>query len=241
MGIDVVIAIILVVAVIIGYQRGVIQPLLVEIFFFGTLLVILRERTAFSRTVGAVLGTNPVTVFFAALIVAVVLAYIGGMIGGLIHRTPVVRGVDSLLGIFVHLVVAFIVCYLGLSVLVTLERAFAPISSAASLTVAQINTLQKVLDSNAVTKGFIDVQEFNSLRQASAAGHGAIIAQSPQLNQLETIYIDFLQAQLETSHLARPVLTLGQHIPLLGHVGPQDLPHAPEPSPAASPSPSPKG
>ncbi len=37
--IDILVAIVLVIALFIGYARGVIQPLMAEIFFFGTLLL----------------------------------------------------------------------------------------------------------------------------------------------------------------------------------------------------------
>ena len=40
--IDIFVVLVLVVALITGYQRGVIQPLMAEIFFFGTLLAVFR-------------------------------------------------------------------------------------------------------------------------------------------------------------------------------------------------------
>src|SRR5258706_5215388 len=38
--IDILVVLVLVIALITGYQRGVIQPLMAEIFFFGTLLAV---------------------------------------------------------------------------------------------------------------------------------------------------------------------------------------------------------
>ncbi|HVB77009.1 MAG TPA: CvpA family protein [Candidatus Nitrosotalea sp.] len=239
MGIDVVIALLLVGAAVVGFQRGVVQPLLVEIFFLGSLLLILHKRSAFGHLLGLVMHANTVTVLFAALVVAVVAGYLGGLLGGFLHRTRVVRGVDGLLGVFIHIGVAFLVCYLGLSILVTLDRAFAPTLNAATLTLTQIQAMQTQLDSNPVTRGLVDGQQYTTLRHQASGGHGAIISQSPQLSQLETIYQDFLQPQLQTSRLARPVLSIGQHIPLIGHVGPSDLPRVPVAPSSPAPSPSP--
>ncbi|MGH7861722.1 MAG: CvpA family protein [Candidatus Dormibacteraceae bacterium] len=236
MAIDIVIALVVLVAVMLGFQRGVVQPLLAEIFFFGAILILLHKRAGFSHLISLVVHTNAITEIFAGLIVAVIVGYLGGVIGGLIHRTPLVRGVDGLLGVFVHAGVAVLACYLALSVLVTLNRAFAPTLTAASLSLAQIQAMEGQLQSNPITRGLVGANEYSSLRQQAAAGHGALISQSPQLSQLQTVYQDFLQPQLVGSRLARPVLSLGQHIPMIGHVGPQDLPSRYRP-PTASPSP----
>src|ERR1700730_10776504 len=47
--IDVVVVLVLIVALIVGYQRGVIQPLMAEIFFFGTLLAVFRFHEQYTN------------------------------------------------------------------------------------------------------------------------------------------------------------------------------------------------
>ena len=77
--IDIIVILILIVALIVGYQRGVIQPLMAEIFFFGTLLVLFRFHDQYT-TLMARFHLNAVLAVFVALIVAVVLGAVGGAI-----------------------------------------------------------------------------------------------------------------------------------------------------------------
>ena len=46
---DLAVLLALVLALILGYQRGVIQPLMSEIFFFGTLLIIFRFHDQYTN------------------------------------------------------------------------------------------------------------------------------------------------------------------------------------------------
>src|SRR5438034_6422950 len=131
--IDIVIVLILVVALILGYQRGVIQPLMAEIFFFGTLLAVFRFHDQYTNEMQKLLHLTPVLAVFVALILAVVLGAIGGAIGGMFHRLEAIRGIDGLLGVFVHGVVTLVVVYLAISALVTLDNAFKPALANANL------------------------------------------------------------------------------------------------------------
>ena len=238
--IDVIIAITLLVAVYIGYQRGVVQPLLVEIFFVGALVIILRDRASYAAAMEKYLHANAVMSVFLALIVAVVAGFIGGQVGSMVHRMPVVRGVDGFLGIFVHAGFVLLVSYLLLSALVTLDKAFGPTLAAATLTLKQVNTLASEIQSNPITASLVDPKDLAKLKSQAAQPSGARIETVPQLDQLQTFYEQFLQPQLASSRLAPIILRVGQHIPIIGHVGPQDLPSravSPTPSPSVAPSP----
>ena len=79
--IDIIVVLILIVALIFGYQRGVIQPLLAEIFFFGTLLAVFRFHDQYTTEMQKLLHLNAVLAVFVALIIAVVM----GAILSLIH------------------------------------------------------------------------------------------------------------------------------------------------------------
>src|SRR6202171_883783 len=79
--IDLAVALLLVLALVLGYQRGVIQPLMSEIFFFGTLLVIFRFHDQYTTEMQKVAHLNAVLSVFVALILAVVLGAIGGAVG----------------------------------------------------------------------------------------------------------------------------------------------------------------
>ena len=60
MVIDILIVLLLVVALFTGFQRGVIQPLMAEIFFFGTLLVIFRFHDTYTNEMEKIAHLNAV-------------------------------------------------------------------------------------------------------------------------------------------------------------------------------------
>ena len=234
--IDIAVVVVLIVALIIGYQRGVIQPLMAEIFFFGTLLVVFRFHDQYTNEMQKLLHLNAVLSVAAALIIAVVLGAIGGAIGGAFHRMEAIKGVDGLLGVFVHGVVTLIVIYLAISALVTLDNAFVPALKTANLTLAQVNQLENEILSNPITSALVSKSDLAALKSAAAKSNQAHLDSVGGIHQLQQIYTDFLQPQLHSSRAAPFILGLGQHLPLIGHVGPKDL----KPLPTASPSPTPK-
>src|SRR3981081_986261 len=105
MFIDVIGVLRLMVALFVGYQKGVIQPLMAEIFFFGTLLLFFRFHDQFTSEMNKLFHLNAVLSVFVALLAAFVMGAIGGAIGGAFHRMEALRGIYGLLGIFVHVAV----------------------------------------------------------------------------------------------------------------------------------------
>ena len=240
--IDVVVVLVLLVALFVGFQRGVIQPLLAEIFFFGTLLAVFRFHDQYTNEMQKLLHINAVLSVFAALILAVIMGAVGGAIGGAFHRLEAIRGVDGLLGIFVHVGVTLVIVYLAISALVTLDNAFEPALKSANLTLAQVTQLENEILSNPITSAMVSKQDLQSLKDAAAKSTGARLDNVAGIHQLQQLYIDFLQPQLHSSRAVPIVLRIGQHLPVIGRVGPSDLKPlaSPSPSPKVSPSPSPK-
>ena len=237
MFIDVVVALVLLLALVLGYQRGVIQPLMAEIFFFGTLLVIFRFHDQYTSEMQKIAHLNAVLSIFVAIILAIVMGAIGGAIGGAFHRVEAVRGVDGLLGIFVHLAVTVVIVYLAVSALVTLDNAFEPTVRTASLTIAQVNQLESWIQSNPITSAMVSKQDLKALKDAANSASGGHIENIQGIHQLQQIYTSFLQPQLHSSRSVPIILGVGSHLPFIGHVGPNDL--KPLPTPAPSPTPSP--
>jgi hypothetical protein len=231
---DVLIAVIVLAAIFIGFQRGLIQPLLIELLFFGTLYLLLRDRNGYLAFMERNLHANAVLAIFLALIIAVVAAFAGGRLGGLIHRMPVIRGADGFFGIFLQGFLAIVFCYVLISGLVVMDKAFRPTLNAATLTVAQVQTMKKQLSSNGLVSNLVDWQDFKRLEDLARQQGGARISEAPQLNQVATAYGDVLQPQLSGSRLAPVVLGVGQHVPGLGKFGPADLPKR---TPRATPLP----
>src|SRR5690348_10664988 len=162
--IDILVVIVLVIALITGFQRGVIQPLLAEIFFFGTLLAVFRFHDQYTNEMQKLLHLTPVLSVFVALILAVVAGAIGGSIGGAFHRMEAIRGVDGLLGVFVHVLVSLVVIYLAVSALVVLDNAFAPALRSASLTLAQVTQLENQILSNPITAAMVSKSDLATLK-----------------------------------------------------------------------------
>ena len=238
--IDILVVLVLVIALITGFQRGVIQPLMAEIFFFGTLLVVFRFHEQYTNEMQKLLHLTPVLSVFVALIIAVVLGAVGGAIGGAFHRLEAIRGVDGLLGVFVHVVVSLVVIYLALSALVTLDNAFEPALRTANLTVAQVNDLESKILSNPITAAMVSKSDLQALKAAAAKNNAAHLDSVGGIHQLQQIYTDFLQPQLHGSRTATFVLSIGHRLPFIGRVGPDDLKPIPTSSPATCPSPTPK-
>jgi uncharacterized membrane protein required for colicin V production len=239
--IDLVVVLVLIVSLIVGYQRGVIQPLLAEIFFFGTLLVVFRFHDQYTTEMQKLLHLNAVLAVFVALIIAVVMGAIGGSIGGAFHRLESIRGIDGLLGVVVHGLVTLIIVYLAISALVTLDNAFVPALKTASLTLTQVNQLESEILSNPITSAMVSKADLQALKTAAAKSSGANLNSVAGIHQLQQIYSDFLQPQLYSSRTAPVILSFGQHLPVIGHVKPSDL-HNSTASPArtTTPSPTPK-
>lgn len=222
MFIDGIIVVVLVAALLMGYQKGLLQPLLAEVFFFGALLFILRHRTGFADFISGHLPGGGVTAVFAALIIAVVAGYAGGMLGRTLHRLPVLRGVDGFFGVFVHGAIALAVLYLGVSALVSLDLAFGPISTAVNLTARQVAQIRLALATTPVLGGTVDPAEYARLEQEAKSG-GARLDTVSQLHVLEQVDAT-VSSQLRSSRLARWVLAVGVHLPIVGgHLGPSSV------------------
>jgi len=239
--IDIAVGLLILVALFLGYQRGVIQPLMAEIFFFGTLLLVFRFHDQYTTQMEKLVHINAVISIFVALIAAVILGAVGGAIGGAFHRMEAIRGIDGLLGVFVHVVVMLIVIYLGISALVTLDNAFVPTINKATLTLDQVNQLESTILSNPITSALVSKDDLAALKKAAETTNGANIQSINGIKQLDQIYTNFLEPQLHSSRTVPIILGIGQHLPLIGHVGPGDLHPAPTPSPACpTPTPTPK-
>src|SRR5256885_10461829 len=155
MVIDIVVGVLVLLALFFGYQRGVIQPLMAEIFFFGTLLVIFRFHDTYTNEMAKIAHLNAVLSVAVAIVAAVILGAVGGAIGGAFHRMDQIRGIDGLLGVFVHVIVMLVVIYLGVSALVTLDNAFVPTVNKATLTLDQVNQLESQILSNPITSALV--------------------------------------------------------------------------------------
>src|ERR1051326_6216576 len=140
-----------------------------EIFFFGTLLAVFRFHDQYTDQMQKLLHLSPVLSVFVALILAVVLGAVGGAIGGMFHRMEAIRGIDGLLGVFVHVLVTIVIVYLAASALVTLDNAFKPAVANAALTLTQVNDYENRVLSNPITAAMVSKSDLDTLKKAAAS------------------------------------------------------------------------
>jgi uncharacterized membrane protein required for colicin V production len=221
---DVIIIVVLLVALIIGYQKGIIQPLMTYLFFFGALFLIYRDRGQYLAGVEKYLHANTVLAIAFALIIAVLAGYGGSVVGQALHRMPIARGIDGFLGIFINVGIAIGVTYFVLSGLITFDKAFTPFVDNAKLTNAQVTALTKQIESNPLAAALVDPKDLAKLKSETKAGQQTTLSTVTQLDNLNSFYQDFVRPQLRGSRLAPYIMRIGQRIPFLGHYGPKDLP-----------------
>jgi uncharacterized membrane protein required for colicin V production len=236
---DGVIVIVLLIALYIGYQRGIIQPLMTYLFFFGALFLVYRDRNNYLNAVEHYLHASVVLAIFLALIIAVVAGYAGSVVGQALHRMPVARGVDGFLGIFLNVGIALVVIYFVLEAMIVFDRAFTPFVNQAKLTNAQVTALSNTIESNPLAAALVDPKDLQKLKDQTKKGQTTSLSTVTQLDNLSTFYEDFVRPQLQTSRLAPYIMRFGQKVPIVGHLGASDLPPNPNATPKPSPSPSP--
>ncbi|HVA90247.1 MAG TPA: CvpA family protein, partial [Chloroflexota bacterium] len=146
MAVDIIIALLLLIAFLIGYQRGLIQPLFAEAFAVIFLVEVFSHRTRFASIMAHFPG-GIVTTVLAAVLGAVVASMVGGFIGARLRGLPGLRGVDGLLGVVVNVFAAVLVVYLALSTIVVLGHAFSATVGAAKLTTKQVSSMSDTLRS----------------------------------------------------------------------------------------------
>jgi uncharacterized membrane protein required for colicin V production len=206
-----------------GFQRGLIQPLLAELFALGTLLVVLHNRTGFSDLMQALFRAGGILSAIIAVVLAVLMGYLGARLGGAIHKMPVVTGVDGFAGVWLQALTGIGICYVLISGIIVLNRAFTPLTTPA-VTSAQLQTLERQLSSNAFTSSAIDGQALHAFDARAARPGGVKLADLPGVSTVQTLQRDMLQPQLAGSRLAPFVMNVGRRIPGLGPFGPRDLP-----------------
>ncbi|HEY8812172.1 MAG TPA: CvpA family protein [Candidatus Dormibacteraeota bacterium] len=221
---DGVIVIVLLIALYIGYQRGIIQPLMTYLFFFGAVFLLYRERVPYLNGVEKYLHANVVMAIFFALIIAVLAGYGGSVVGQALHRMPIARGVDGFLGIFLNLAIAIAVIYFVLSGMIVFDKAFSPFANNAKLTNAQVTTLTNQIESNPLAAVIVDPKDLQKLKDQTKKGQTTTLSTVTQLDNLNTFYGDFIRPQLKGSRIAPYIMRIGQKIPILGRYGASDLP-----------------
>lgn len=220
--IDILIVLVVAGAAWLGFQKGLVQPLLAEVLALGTLLVLLHNRAGFLGLTEALFHANAVLAFFMAIVIAVVMGYVGGRVGGAIHKMPVVQGVDGFFGLGLQTLLAVAFCYVLISGIIVMDVAFTSIPNP-TVNASQLATLERQLQSNTFTSSAVDPHDLGSFDGRAAKPGGVRVSELPGIGFLQSLQ-GLLQPQLAGSHLAPAIMSVGRHIPGLGEYGPRDLP-----------------
>jgi hypothetical protein len=221
--IDVVIVLVVIATAYVGFQRGMVQPLLAEVFALTVGLLILHNRSAFASLTEALFHANILISVLIGLVLVGLAGYLGARLGGAIHKMPVVRGVDGFFGIWLQVLFGIGLCYVLISGIIVMERAFAPLT-AQTVNARQLATLERQLRANAFTSSLVDGHDLQPFDARAGKPGGVRVADLPAIGALRGVQRDFLQPQLAASRLAPYVMNVGRRIPGLGPFGPTDLP-----------------
>jgi hypothetical protein len=221
--IDVLIVLVVIGTAWVGFQRGLVQPLLAELLALGTILVILHNRSAFAAVTQALFHANGILAVLVAVVLAGAMGYLGARLGGAIHRMPVVRGVDGFLGVWLQVLFGIAICYTLIAGVIVMDRAFAPLKTP-TVNAAQLQALERQLASNAFTSSIVDGQDLHSFDGRAARPGGVRVADLPGIGQLQGLHSGLFLPQVTGSRLAPAVMNVGRRIPGLGSFGSGDLP-----------------
>lgn len=223
MVIDILILLVVIGAAWIGFQKGLVQPLLTELLALGTLLFILGHRDGFLAAADTFFHANSVLAVFIAVVLAIGMGYLGARVGGAIHKMPAVLGVDGFLGVWMQALLAVAFCYVLISGIIVMDKTFTPLSTP-TVNGPQLTSIERQLASNPLTASVVDIHQLRSFDARAAKPGGVRITDLPGVSQLQTVYHDFLQPQIAGSRLAPAVMSVGRHLPGLGEFGPRDIP-----------------
>jgi hypothetical protein len=221
--VDVLIVLVLIATAWLGFQRGLVQPLLAEVLALGTILVILHNRSGFAAAMQALFHANGLVTVLIALVLAGLMGYLGARLGGAIHKMPVVRGVDGFVGVWLQALFGIGLLYVLISGIIVMDRAFAPLT-AQTVNAAQLRALERQLGANPFTASLVDGHDLQPFDARATKPGGVRVSDLPGIGALLSLQHDVLQPQLAGSHLAPFVMNIGRHIPGLGSLGPRDLP-----------------
>jgi hypothetical protein len=233
---DLLILLVVVVAVVVGFRRGTIQPLLAEI---GLLVVVALVLSRWSGLFGGGLKVTSIVGGVLLLALAIVVPYAGWRVGGVIHRMPVVQGVDGLLGVFVQGLIAVLMCYFFVSAVIGLGDAFGPAVGGAALTPGQVAQMRRELAAHPLLAHLVDQRDLDTLARRARQPGGVHVAELPSLQQMDSAYVAVGEPQLRSSRLTPIVVAIGRHVPGFAHFIPAGVPAEvakPSPSPRVNPS-----
>jgi hypothetical protein len=215
--IDIACVVILVLALLHGLLSGLFRPLITWAFIIaGVAVGFGNPGVAASFAPSA--GWRPLM----GLIVVVVFTVVGFLVAHLVapriyRLIPGLGALDRLGGAVLSVVLAFVMIFILLNGLVTLDRAAAPIDGNAPVSPSEIQTIQQFVASNPATSIVLSQSDLQSLE--SQLGPGSSQTPAANVGQLSTVLgvLRNVHIQMVQSKVAPVIFKIGESLPFLGN------------------------
>jgi uncharacterized membrane protein required for colicin V production len=215
--IDIACVVILALALLHGLLKGLFRPLITWAFIIaGVAVGFGHPGVAASFAPSA--GWRPIM----GLVVVVVFAVVGFLVAHLIapriyHLIPGMGLLDRLGGAVLSLVLAFVVLFLLLNGLVTVDRATAPIDGSAAVSVPEIQQIQNLVASNPAASIALSQSQLEALK--GEVGSGSSATPAADIGQLSTVLgvLRNVHIQMVQSEVAPVIFRIGESLPFLGN------------------------
>ncbi|HXZ98851.1 MAG TPA: CvpA family protein [Candidatus Binatia bacterium] len=213
--IDIGILVVLGLALITGWWRGLIGPVITWAFIVAGVVVGFGHPSVAARFAPSP-GWRP----FMGLVLVLAFGLAGILAARLVGRMfirhiPVVGTLDRVGGALVSAVLALVAIFIVLSGMVTLDQAARPVVSAATVSAQEVSEVERLLPANPGTAILLDPAQLQALQQRL----GSSTAPAAQLSQLNAPlgFLQSLHVQLVESRVAPVIFAILERIPFLGN------------------------
>jgi hypothetical protein len=215
--IDIACVVILVLALLHGLIKGLFRPLITWAFIIaGVAVGFGHPGVAASFAPSA--GWRPLM----GLIVVVVFAVVGFLVAHLVaprvyRLIPGLGALDRLGGAVLSVVLAFVVLFILLNGLVTLDRATAPIDGSTPVSVAELQEIQQLIASHPATSIALSQSQLQEVE--GQVGSGSSATPAADVGQLSTVLgvLRNVHIQMVQSKVAPVIFKIGESLPFLGN------------------------
>ena len=195
-----------------GFRRGLIRPLISQVGSILVLVILVRDPSLLDHVVPASVPRF-LAVGLILLLTGIVVGLVARIVARALYAVPLVAPLDKVAGVAFNAVFTFVILYLLLSALVTLDGVLQPIHRFAQLGPAQIAQLQQNLARYPGAALFIDRNKVQSLQAAGTVP----VANLGQYDAWLGFYENSVRPQLVGSTLGPLLLRLGEKLPIVGH------------------------
>lgn len=212
MSLDVVVLAAVAIGAFAGWRRGFVMPLCaVGAGLVGLYALYAGPGSSLVPSGVAGIGLGVLVVTLASSLVA----RVGGLLIGLVHRVGVLKAADHTLGVPLGAVTALVSVYVALVAVVSFDAVLAPIHGKATVDQAAVAAMRAAVAANPQFGVMIDPGTLDEM--ATQVAKSAIPAdQISNIDNTLAFYETDVRPQLLSSALAPVILGIGQYAPFIG-------------------------